>query len=111
MRSIDHEELLRSLADPDLVLLDVLPRKSYAKGHLPNAQSLPLEEIEDHAADLIESGDRIVVYCVNEACNRAEKAADTLERMGFSDVRVYAGGTREWTRRGGRLLAGAESGD
>ncbi len=65
MDVLEHEELLQRLADPELLLLDVLPRKVYERGHLPNARSLPVEEIDARAADLIDDGDLVVVYCVN----------------------------------------------
>lgn len=65
MDVLEHEELLQRLADPELVLLDVLPRKVYERGHLPNARCLPIEEIDARAADLIDDGDLVVVYCVN----------------------------------------------
>ena len=66
MELLEHEELLQRLADPDLVLLDVLPRSVYERGHLPNARSLPVAEIRERARELIDDGDLVVVYCVNE---------------------------------------------
>jgi rhodanese-related sulfurtransferase len=63
--TIEHEELLQRLGDPELVLLDVLPRRVYERGHLPGARSLPLEEVPDRADELLEDGDLVVVYCVN----------------------------------------------
>jgi len=66
MNAIEHTDLLRRLADPDLVLLDVLPRRVYEQGHLPGARCLPLEEVPARAGELIEEGDLVVVYCVNE---------------------------------------------
>ncbi len=65
METIEHEELLRRLGDPELVLLDVLPRRVYERGHLPGARSLPLEEVPRRAGELLEEGDLVVVYCVN----------------------------------------------
>jgi len=66
VETIEHTELLGLLGDPDLVLLDVLPRRVYERGHLPGARCLPLEEVAARAEELIDEGDLVVVYCVNE---------------------------------------------
>jgi rhodanese-related sulfurtransferase len=34
----------------------------------------------------------------------------SLEELGYEGVRVYAGGTREWEERGGRLVVGPDPG-
>jgi ubiquinone/menaquinone biosynthesis C-methylase UbiE len=45
------------------VLIDVRPPAAFAQGHLPGARSVPLDEIEDHAAELAAEGRAIVAYC------------------------------------------------
>jgi ubiquinone/menaquinone biosynthesis C-methylase UbiE len=54
------DELAREDA---VVLIDVRPPAAFAEGHLPGARSVPLEEIEDHAAELAAEGRTIVAYC------------------------------------------------
>lgn len=66
MNLIDYAELEERLFDADLVLLDVLPRKVYERGHLPNARCLPVAEIPKRAGNLIGEGDEVIIYCVNE---------------------------------------------
>jgi rhodanese-related sulfurtransferase len=58
------EEMRALVRDPDVTILDVLPRESYAAAHLPRAINIPLAELRQRARDeLPEPSRRIVVYC------------------------------------------------
>jgi ubiquinone/menaquinone biosynthesis C-methylase UbiE len=46
-----------------VVLIDVRPPDAFTGGHLPGGRSVPLEEIEDRAAELAAEGRTIVAYC------------------------------------------------
>ena len=59
-----HDELVRRLHDPAVVLVDVLPRESFDSGHIPGAISLPLEDLPAGAALVLPDRTRdILVYC------------------------------------------------
>ena len=38
----------------------------------------------------------MVVYCASETCQNSHQAAAELTRLGYVDVRVYAGGKLDW---------------
>ena len=58
------EELRRRVDDPTFTLVDVMPAKSYAAGHLPGAMHLPLEELPAAAVAVpLERRADIGVYC------------------------------------------------
>ena len=62
--SVSLDELRRRLQDRSLVLVDVLPRESYAGGHIPGAVNLPVAEISARAAAVLpDRNAEIVVYC------------------------------------------------
>jgi rhodanese-related sulfurtransferase len=64
LTEISRDELQKSLRGDSLVLVDVLPAESYAAGHIPGAISLPLEDLEVRASDLLpDRHAEIVVYC------------------------------------------------
>ena len=42
----------------------------------------------------------IVVYCASATCRNSHIAAGTLERLGYENVAVYAGGKEDWTAAG-----------
>jgi rhodanese-related sulfurtransferase len=61
---ISRDELHRRLHDPKLTILDVLPAISYAEAHIPGAINLPLEQVHDHARELLpDLTADIAVYC------------------------------------------------
>ena len=61
---ISRDELHRRLHDPKLTILDVLPAISYAQSHIPGAINLPLEQVHDHARELLpDLNADIAVYC------------------------------------------------
>lgn len=45
------------------VVIDVRETVSFEAGHIPGARSIPLGEIEAHAAELKQLGKPIVLYC------------------------------------------------
>ena len=58
------EEMRALVRDPDVTILDVLPREAYAATHLPRAINIPLAELRQRArAELPDRSRRIVVYC------------------------------------------------
>jgi rhodanese-related sulfurtransferase len=64
LAEISREELQKRLRDNSLQLVDVLPAESYDAGHIPGAISLPLENLEGRASDLLpDRHAEIVVYC------------------------------------------------
>lgn len=101
-RTVNRDELQRMMAGPDApVLLEALPEKYYADGHLPGARHLPHDAVRERAADVAPEKDRaVVVYCANEACRNSHQAAAALEMLGYADVAVYPGGKQDWESAG-----------
>ena len=87
------------LVEDDALLIDVRERGEYAQRHAASAEHLSrgvIElEIENHAPD---PAAPIVCYC--SGGNRSALVADNLQRMGYTNVRVVAGGLRAWIDAG-----------
>jgi len=61
---ISRDELHRRLHDSSLTIVDVLPSISYAEAHIPGAINIPLEQLHDHARELLpDLAADIAVYC------------------------------------------------
>ena len=61
---IPVEELRRRFQDPDLIVVNVLPRAAWEGGRIPGSISLPVAEIEKRAEQILPDRNReIVVYC------------------------------------------------
>ncbi len=79
-----------------VVLLDVRNANEWAAGHAPNAQWVPLAELEG-ARFRIPINRRIV--CVCRSGHRSARATAELVQMGFDAVNM-AGGMKAWVAEG-----------
>ncbi len=76
-------------------LLDVREHEETRDGIIPGAVVLPRGLVERHIAEVIpDPTTEVFVYC--DAGNRAALVADVLQRMGYSRVRMLAGGFDRW---------------
>ena len=108
IHEIPAEELDNLLEDNEAILVvDVREPAEFASGHIPGAILIPRGTLEG-AADptsphrvepLCSAQERlVVVYCESGA--RSALATDTLQQMGFGDVRNLAGGCILWEAEG-----------
>jgi rhodanese-related sulfurtransferase len=84
------------------ILLDVRSRAAWDAGHVPGALHIPGPELADRLDELPAPGHHrpIVTYCWGPGCNASTKAALTLARAGYGDVREMIGGFEYWVREG-----------
>jgi rhodanese-related sulfurtransferase len=83
------------------VYLDIREQNEWNLGHLPRATFLPRGLIEGHVEQRIPRDTTVIVYCASG--NRSALVADTMQQMGYSDVRSLAGGIRAWVESGGDI--------
>lgn len=98
MEPVDRAQLLVRAGSGDAIVLDVRPRAEYDAGHLPFAESLPLEDLELRLASLPKDK-QIVAYCRGPYCVLAVEAVERLREKGFDAVRLEDG-VREWQEHG-----------
>lgn len=92
--------LLLASAEPPL-LFEALPTKYFNESHLPGARNMPHDAVAELAPQLApDKSASIVVYCANAACQNSHIAALCLKQLGYTDVRVYADGKKDWTEAG-----------
>ena len=64
--SVSLNAMRAYVADPRVVILDVLAPAAYAVAHLPGAINIPLAELRERAtAELPDRAQQIVVYCAS----------------------------------------------
>lgn len=83
------------------VLLDVREADEFAAGHLSGAMLVPrgLLEFKLSGSPVLESRDlNVVLYC--KTSGRAALAAQTMQAMGYLNVRSIAGGFDAWQAAG-----------
>jgi len=80
-------------------LLDVREGEEYARGHLPRAESLCKGIIERDIEKLVpDPATPVVLYCGGGF--RSALAAESLQRMGYSNVSSMWGGWSAWKESG-----------
>jgi rhodanese-related sulfurtransferase len=99
--TISREQLQQEIDAGEVIVVETLRDEHFQQGHLPGAIHIHFESVRDLAADLLPDKDAaIVTYCSDTACRNSESAANQLTAMGYTDVRKYAEGKRDWEQAG-----------
>lgn len=85
--------------DPAAVYLDVREPHEWNLFHVPGAVHVPLGSLQDKGADAVSRESRVVIYCARG--NRSALAADSLQKLGYTNVVSLAQGIRGWVDAGG----------
>jgi uncharacterized membrane protein YdjX (TVP38/TMEM64 family) len=99
---LDVAELKRQLdGGDDVLLLDVRPSLDFTGewGHIPNALSVPLEELPLRLTEF-EAHKQRPVRLVCRTDRRSSQAASLLTEAGFTNARVIQGGMTAWRAKG-----------
>jgi rhodanese-related sulfurtransferase len=92
-------EIMQSGAD--FVLVDALSPISFAGAHLPGAINIPPASVDARAPRKIpDPSTDVVVYCESADCESSVAVAQRLAELGYTNVRHYAGGKRDWRAAG-----------
>jgi rhodanese-related sulfurtransferase len=95
---VSAEELQKRLARGDVVVLDVRPEPEYRTGHIPGAQSVPVDALASFAPKLPRRR-QLVAYCRGPYCVYADDAVRLLQARGLKARRLDVG-FPEWRRAG-----------
>jgi rhodanese-related sulfurtransferase/DNA-binding transcriptional ArsR family regulator len=90
LQPIGAAELLQRLVEDTIILLDVRPVEEYTAGHLPDALSIPVSELEARLLELPQDKE-IVAYCRGPYCVFADEAVTLLHTNGYSARRLEQG--------------------
>jgi rhodanese-related sulfurtransferase len=81
--------------------VEVLPEADYHQAHLPGAINLPPDQIARLAFKRLRDRDaEIVLYSDGASPHPSEAAARELAERGYTHVRDYAEGKRDWIDSG-----------
>lgn len=94
MQTITPVELQKILAaQPSAPVIDVRTPVEFAEVHIPEAHSVPLDELKPGALQLQKDQP---VYLLCRSGGRASKAAEKFAKEGFAQPVVVEGGTLAW---------------
>lgn len=88
--AISLEELGKKLQSEDVLLIDVRPHLEYEFGHIPGAESIPVNELLDKLKD-IPKDKEIIAYCRGPFCALSDEAVKTLREKGYKAERLHEG--------------------
>jgi rhodanese-related sulfurtransferase len=94
LADVDPQQAVAMLERGEATLLDVREPQEWSAGHAPQAEHLPLGELD---AGAIQPGGPVIAVC--RSGNRSGKAADLLAAAGVP-VHNLAGGMKGWVQAG-----------
>jgi rhodanese-related sulfurtransferase len=102
MKTITTEQLRERIDDiNDVTVINTLPEESFEKTKIEGSINIPQElpDFTDRVERVVRNKDaEIVVYCASARCDSSSKAAEKLERAGFTNVYEYEPGAEGWQR-------------
>lgn len=86
----------------DVMIIDSRPARKYSAGHIPTSVLMPDSKFEEMAAGILpEAKDQLLIfYCGGYHCKLSHKSAYKAEKMGYSNIKVYAAGSPDWKAKG-----------
>jgi rhodanese-related sulfurtransferase len=87
----------------DVLVIDVRDHDEWFAGHVPNAHSVPLDELRADPTRALGTAGAILFVCAKGV--RSLTAAKLAERLGYASLYSLDGGTKEWAKAGLPLVA------
>lgn len=88
--SLTIDSLTKKLKAGKITILDVRPENEFNAGHIPNAVSIPIEQLEKRLKELPKRNE-IVAYCRGPFCVYADEAVALLNKAGYKATRLEEG--------------------
>jgi rhodanese-related sulfurtransferase len=90
LQSINAEELAERMQAGEILVLDVRPELEFRAGHIPEARSIPVDELEGRLDELPHDLE-IIAYCRGPYCVFADEAVTLLQKHGYRARRLIDG--------------------
>lgn len=95
--AISTAQAIQMINQRQAVWVDVRPAEQFQAGHIAQARSLPVADIEKKAANLPKNKP-LVLVC--DQGRESGKAASKLRAQGYTEVVALEGGMRAWSQAG-----------
>ncbi len=85
----------------DVTVVDSRPARKYDEGHVPGAVSIP-DTFFDKKTDLLpkDKSQIVIFYCGGVECPLSHKSAFKAEKLGYTNIKVFAEGDPAWSKAG-----------
>jgi rhodanese-related sulfurtransferase len=99
IREISPQDAAAKLQSGEAVMIDVREKDEWDQGHIPGALHMSRGTIELDIEEKIPDPEAMVI-CHCGGGGRSALAAESLQRMGYKNVRSMAGGFKAWKAAG-----------
>lgn len=102
------EQYVKMPRPENVRIIDSRPYKTkHALGYIPTSVSIPDSEFDKRTAELPkDKGALLIFYCEGYACKLSHNSAKKAEALGYTNVKVYAGGFPVWKSEGRYVAIG-----
>jgi rhodanese-related sulfurtransferase len=90
LESITIGQLLEKIKQQNVTVIDVRPAAEFDAGHIPNAVSIPIEQLNKRLKELPKRSE-IIAYCRGPFCVYADEAVAILIENGYKAKRLEEG--------------------
>jgi len=90
LESLTIDDLLARSKKEKILLIDVRPTEEFEAGHIPDAVSIPLDQLKKRMKDL-PKGKTIIAYCRGALCVMSADAVKILQSKKFKALRMEDG--------------------
>jgi len=98
LEAVSISDLMQRMKTKKIILLDIRPIKEYNAGHLPDALSVPIENLPAVLKKLPKNKE-YVAYCRGSLCVFADEAIQLMTKKGFNARRLEEG-FPDWKLKG-----------
>ena len=99
IKEISPNDAMHEVGCGAATLFDVREKEDWEAAHAHGAKHLPRGEVELEIEELVSNLDqRIICYCGGGS--RSALVAESLQKMGYRNVRSVSGGFRAWKGEG-----------
>jgi rhodanese-related sulfurtransferase len=92
-----YDEAVQLFQSGEATFVDARHEFDYRLGHIKGAINVPLKDFSPQEVGGLSKDRILVVYCDGQECNSSVELAQQLASLGFSEVKIFFGGWREWT--------------
>ena len=99
IREISPTDVAVKMKSDNVVLVDVREKEEWDEGHIPDAIHLSRGTIELDIEEKVPDAETMII-CHCGGGGRSALAAESLQKMGYKNVRSMSGGFKTWKALG-----------
>lgn len=103
---VSLEEFKKMVTTKSATIIDANSEQMYKDGHIPGAISFAKNSGKLAAVLPNDKNAPIVAYCGGPKCTAWEEAAAEAQKLGYTNVKHYKGGIKNWKEAGEKLNKG-----